>query len=147
MMEEKDKVEDGPEPMDLYPETIDAALKQWDDGDVVWTIEMGGLGPGYEQAIQVGVIELCRRIKDLELPDSSEEDENGRNKLNEFLDAHLHKVCRDVETLDGLSGAQAGAIKNLAYNYYTYGWRDTLLKVDRERRTMISNSWPRRKDD
>ena len=31
---------------------VDAAeqLRRWDAGDSIWTVEMGGLGPGYEQA-------------------------------------------------------------------------------------------------
>lgn len=131
---------------ELYPATIEDALKRWDEGHLVWTIEMGGIGPSYEQAIQVGIIELCRRIKDVDLPDSSEENEQGESKLNDVLDGHLRLVCKEVDTLDGLSGAQAGAIKNLAYNYKIHGWAHTLEKVGKERLIMVSNCWPRKKE-
>src|SRR5687768_3007466 len=37
---------------DPIPETVEDALRQWDAGETVFTVEMGGLGPGYEMAIQ-----------------------------------------------------------------------------------------------
>ena len=42
------------------PNTAAELVAAWDRGDLVPTIEMGGLGPGYEQAIQVLMIELLR---------------------------------------------------------------------------------------
>ena len=58
--------------------TAQEQLKRWDEGRSIWTISMGGLGPSYEQAIQVLAIEIVRdqlgkpqytRVKDEEHED------------------------------------------------------------------------------
>jgi hypothetical protein len=40
--------------------TAQEALSRWDAGDIVWTVSMSGMGPGYEQAIHVLVFEIIR---------------------------------------------------------------------------------------
>jgi hypothetical protein len=45
---------------DLFGESAEEWLRRWDAGDNVWSIEMGGLGPGYEQTIQVTAAEILR---------------------------------------------------------------------------------------
>ena len=45
---------------DLYPQTALDALAAWDRGEHVWTVELGGIGPGYEMAIQTLAFELIR---------------------------------------------------------------------------------------
>ena len=35
-------------------------LRRWDAGEGVWSIEMGGIGPGYEQCIQITAAEILR---------------------------------------------------------------------------------------
>ena len=69
------------------PKTVKEALVQWDNGGTLWTVEMGGLGPGYEQAIQIGTIELCRLMVDKEFPEDDGE-------LDKMFDDGLHEVCR-----------------------------------------------------
>ena len=34
----------------------------WDNNDIISTISMGGISPGYEQAIQVGIFETIREV-------------------------------------------------------------------------------------
>lgn len=139
MIDASDNQEKKPAPGSDYPLTVTDALKLWDAGELLWSIEMGGLGPAYEQAIQVGVIELCRRIYPLPVM----EDE----KLNEYLDDKVHEVIKASKGgLQGLSGAQASAIKSLSYHLCHRGWRVVLLdyrESDKERLTMISKQWPR----
>lgn len=43
-----------------YGKTVEDVLRRWDEGSSVWSVEMGGLGPGYEQCIQVLAMELIR---------------------------------------------------------------------------------------
>lgn len=58
----------------LIPETAADALARWDEGDTVFTVEMGGFGPGYEQAIQLLVFEMIRdHINDTRPPYDSDE--------------------------------------------------------------------------
>jgi len=120
----------------LYPKDIEDAVQRWDHGDQVWTVEMGGIGPGYEQCIQVGMIELLRRLIGIELPKKSED-------WNEFLDAHLDDVLKEFDL--GLSGSQAGAIKQLACKFASQGWASTEKVQDRM--ILISKNWPGVKKD
>ena len=52
---------------DLVPKTASEALARWDAGGSVFTLEMGGLGPGYEQVIHIVVFELIRAFKDVRI--------------------------------------------------------------------------------
>ena len=109
-----------------YPD-LKEALRLWDAQEPVWTIEMGGISPGYEMCIQIGVFELVKQLHEQIFP---EED------LDSFLDGYLRPINREFKL--GLSGAQAGAIKNLAINYIQHGWAETLAKVENERRIQVT---------
>jgi hypothetical protein len=115
----------------VKPNTIDEALAAWDRGDEVETVEMGGLGAGYELAIQCVVFELMRGIR------ADEELERailGTPKGEMFPDGVADKLdaltlaadAKDPETgrykLGGLSGAQAGAAQSLALTFVTRGF-------------------------
>jgi len=126
-MSVQEKIDSG-----LYPKDIEDAVARWDRGETVWSVEMGGLGPGYEQAIQVGMIELLRRLIGVELPGI---DENW----HDFLDGHLTEVLKEFDL--GLSGAQAGAIMNLAAKFASRGWLAT--EEVQDRMILISKHWPR----
>lgn len=116
--------------------TLKDALAKWQSGDPVWTIEMGGLGPGYEQCIQVGAFELAKKIDGVPLPDE-------KRALSDALDKHLYAVIAQVApVLDGLSGAQAGAIQNLAYHFVKDGYSETLNQVEQDRRIQASRKFP-----
>lgn len=39
--------------MDWRTATNETALAAWDAGEPVWSCDMGGMGPGYEQCIQI----------------------------------------------------------------------------------------------
>ncbi len=41
--------------------TAQEALAKWDAGEILTSVEMGGIGPGYEQAIQIAIFEFIRR--------------------------------------------------------------------------------------
>lgn len=121
----------------LYPADAKDALERWDKGDTVWSIEMGGLGPGYEQAIQVGIFETIRRTFDVPLPNDDKE------LLNKIFDDALREAMGqpDLKILDGLSGAQAGAIKNIAHQFVTKGW-SVMDEVDDDRHIQVSKTIP-----
>jgi len=118
--EKQPMVGDGEIAKSIYPETAADALARWDAGYPVFTIEMGGLGPGYEQAIHIGVFELIRALQGHEEALATA-NEVGHRRLGEVLDEYLLPISK-VKSL-GLSGAQAGAIKSLAYATITRGWR------------------------
>lgn len=109
-----------------YPKDIKDAVERWDDGQAIWTVEMGGLGPNYELAIQVGLFETLRRLIDVEIPEDPKE---GYAFINDKLKEAVKE--EDGNWLSGLSGAQANAIINLANNFKKEGWLSTETVQDR----------------
>lgn len=106
-----------------------AWLAKWDAGEIVWTIEMGGLGPGYEQCIQLMAAEMLRVLLERGMP----EDDEARRKLLTELPA--------VEKL-GPTGAQWGAAANLAMNFYRRGPEVALASVSPDRRIPCQRTFP-----
>lgn len=125
----------------LYALTAREWLERWDAGKSVFTVEMGGLGPGYEQAIQVCVAEIIRDNIDKPLPTGS---------FGDWGNASIHRAdAKDPKTgrykLGGLSGAQAGAVRQLAYMYLLKGPARCFQEVsenDPDRTIQVSNFWP-----
>lgn len=108
------------------PETAAEALEQWDSGRTVWTVEMGGLGPGYEQAIHVTVMEIIRALKDRPFPE-----QDDKESFDEVLDLADIAIRDSNEPMtDGLTGAQAGAAKNLAFVTLRHGWAATMEREE-----------------
>jgi hypothetical protein len=110
---------------DPIPETVDDALAKWDAGESVFSVEMGGIGPGYEMAIQGLAFEMMRVIKDVELPPvGCEIPEATELALDKRLD-DVASRC-DKEPWGGFSGAQVGAAKNIAMCVCRRGYRNAL---------------------
>jgi hypothetical protein len=125
---------------DLGP-AIDAReqLRRWDSGESIWSIEMGGLGPGYEQAIQILAIEIIRDEIDNTLP---------VGKFDGWGDKTVERIdARDPVTgkygCGGFSGAQVGAAKQIAYRFIKDGPRKALEGLEGDRTIQVYNFWPR----
>jgi hypothetical protein len=84
------------------PETAAEALARWDDGKTVWTVEMGGLGPGYEQAIHVTAFELIREALALDSRPIDSKGDDLWQAFGERLDKEPHPWMHDL----GITGAQ-----------------------------------------
>lgn len=115
----------------VRPQSVEEALAAWDRGDEVETVEMGGMGAGYEMAIQCVVFELLRGIEaDPDLKKAIVETPKGERfdpSVTDKLDALTHAAdAKDPDTgkykLGGLSGAQAGAAQNLAITLVARGF-------------------------
>jgi hypothetical protein len=104
---------------DRYGKDAAEWLRRWDEEGHVWSIEMGGLGPGYEQALQIAAVEMLRWMLATNVDTASWETEEGYSKFREERDAALFK--NEIIKQLGLSGAQWGAAGNLATNIYTRG--------------------------
>lgn len=138
-----DEVEPLSMALDSKPETAREALERWDAGDNLFTVEMGGLGPGYEQVIHIAAFELIRKlllIQDNRLPFPDE----GSDEWNPLLNKLMMEVNREQEL--GMSGAQAGAAQSLAYKYVMYGYAVMLDKAPKERLIQVDSKWPRKKE-
>lgn len=123
---------------DLHPQSLEEALERWDAGESLFTIEMGGLGPGYEQALQITMMELLRGMHTADLPKLVS---GGLDleKIQDVCDAIVREKCKGL----GLSGAQVGAASNLAVKFLTMKWEDVLNLVPKDRHIQISKNWPK----
>jgi hypothetical protein len=114
-------------------------LDRWDAGKGVWSIEMGGLGPGYEQCIHITAAELLRWI----IQQKPGKDQFG-DEWRAFREAMETAAFANttIEKL-GLSGAQFGAAVNLACQLYQRGPR-AIMKDERvkDRHIQVSKNFP-----
>lgn len=125
--------------IDTEPKSAADAVAAWDRGETLWTIEMGGLGPGYEQAIQTATIEILRDHAN----DSAPTKENYGAWGND-------SISRIDERLGGLTGAMVGAAKHLAFRAIRDGWANRNDKARKQfenekcedRMIQVSRSWP-----
>jgi hypothetical protein len=128
----------------LHPLTARSALAKWDAGDSLFTIEMGGLGPGYEQAIHVAVMETIRILLECDCENRFQlAREADRKPALDAVDTALMEANRSQGLR--LSGAQAGAAKSLVYHVMWDGWRVTMLAMknkDGDRMIQISKAFP-----
>lgn len=117
---------------DLVAKDAIEQVRRWDAGETIWTVEMGGMGPGYEQCIQVLAIEITRDYLGSPIPapeDTRTFGDQTMNRVDEWL---------------GCSGAQFGAAKWLAYQWLTIGPAALHAKSDYKSRRHIqaSRTWP-----
>lgn len=122
----------------LYGKDANELLQRWDDGDVVHTIEMGGLGPGYEQALQITVFEILRHLLDTGADASAWDDKDvwslAQDEISKAVMPHINGL--------GLSGAQWGAALSLATSFYIHGPEGAMNQVEQDRRIMVSRAMP-----
>lgn len=125
----------------LYGATIAEWLERWDSGKGVWSIEMGGLGPGYEQAIQVTLAEVIRHmLKEDYIAHAWEDNEIWKQDYEKieqwgFKDEKIKSM--------GLSGAQWGAAVNLARHLYKDGPIKTFTDERvKDRHIQVSKNFP-----
>lgn len=122
--------------------TWQECVKQWDKGEAVWSAELGGIGPGYEQTIQILLWEIMSRWGDRPLPKPLMTPEGAR-----FPDAWEKHVDQVVRALDkdclGFSGAQVGAAKGTAWQFMTHGYAEMMGKLEQDRHILVSKNWPK----
>lgn len=116
-------------------------VRAWDAGESVFTVEMGGLGPGYEQAIQVTVVAIVRDNLDTPLPDFEAMEEDARREA--WWNWSDDTFKRIDDSLGGLSGAMAGAAKDLAYRFLRDGYGAAMETAPADRKIQVSKAWPR----
>lgn len=117
------------------------AADAWAKGETVWSAELGGLGPGYEQAIQILLFEiLVRWPRETSVPEP-EGDSYPRDYTK-----HVDTVAKALdETCGGFSGAQVGAAKATAYQFMRFGYGHMLTKLkseDPERLIQVDKTFP-----
>lgn len=116
-------------------------LARWDAGKGVWSIEMGGLGPGYEQCIQITAAEILRHLLDAKYDAAAWDDKDTWKRDRETIDKYGFANER-VKAL-GLSGAQWGAAMSLATALYLQGPRK-IMNDDKikDRKIQVQRTFP-----
>lgn len=127
--------------IDMYGRDCADWLARWDRGDLVSTIEMGGLGPGYEQCIHITMAEILRHLLEKQYPAADFENPEAWKKIRSEIDAWSFTVEK-IKNL-GLSGAQYGAALHLAARFYLKGPRQIMSdKAVKDRHIMVSKHFP-----
>lgn len=127
--------------IEMYGENSVDWLKRWDAGQSVWSIEMGGLGPGYEQCIQIAMTEILRFMIDKKYDTSQSSDKEEWQKNEDEINkmGHENPIINQL----GLSGAQWGAALNLATHFYKKGPRSIMADaIVKDRHIQISKKFP-----
>ena len=116
-------------------------LSRWDAGKSVWSIEMGGLGPGYEQCIQMTAAEVLRWLLTNKTDADLWKDKDVWKQTRDAIDKSLW-ANPTIDKL-GLSGAQAGAAVSLATALYRQGPRKIMNdpKV-KDRHIQVQRDFP-----
>ncbi len=120
------------------------ALKAWKAGEPVFTCEMGGMGPGYEQCIQVMAFDMIEAMEanpfDWKAYDAATDDkkavlwETYRDKIDAATKATVERL--------GPSGAQFGAALSLAAMVHRHGYAGAMATVPQDRLIQASRSFP-----
>lgn len=125
--------------MNLENMTWRQAVKRWNSGDTVWSAELGGIGPGYEQAIQILLWTILARWPEtLNLSSDS-----TIKKYPDDYTRHVHQVVAEIDDkCGGLTGAQVDAAKSTAYQFMVYGYSEMMAKLEDDRKILVSKDWP-----
>ena len=100
---------------DAYGKDSQEWLDRWDADKGVWSIELGGLGPGYEQCIQITAAEALRWL----LQNKPKPVGATWKAVGEELQTAM--FANEKVTRLGLSGAQYGAAVSFAARLYELG--------------------------
>lgn len=125
----------------LYGSSAADWLARWDRGDIVWTIEMGGLGPGYEQCIHITSAEIVRWFIAQNADTVLWDDPDAARPIFDRMEKDVFQV-EAVKKL-GLSGAQWGAAQNIAAMLYRQGPHKVMTDERvKDRHIQVSRSFP-----
>lgn len=119
--------------------TAKEALEHWDSGGLVSTVEMGGLGPGYEQAIHITAFEALRLFL-ADPPADWHGEKAAMRAYVERIEATLLALPKVAAI--GLSGAQLGAAMNIASKFAYQGHEAALDKAPVDRHILVSKDFP-----
>lgn len=120
----------------VMPNTALQALKQWDVGRAVATIEVSGISPSYEQLLQYAVFEIIRQYRNWKLRRTIDP-KTRKTVRHRFTDRMFERLANSalVNIKDkkinnlfeySLSDRQFKAAKSLARAYIIDGWAKTI---------------------
>lgn len=127
--------------IEMYGRDAADWLARWDANRGVWSIEMGGLGPGYEQCIQITAAEILRAMLAKPCDAAAWSDTDVWKRDREEIEKTVFEVPA-VKAL-GLSGAQWGGALSLASCLYRDGPRGVMNDERvKDRRIQVQRTFP-----
>ena len=101
--------------------TLKQAINGWDKNSTFKSVNMGGLGDGYDTAITALCIELCRFALDNGYTEGSGEmGDEPRKAFSDLLNTQTDVI--DQLKWGGFSGAQVSMAKQVAYQFVAFGY-------------------------
>jgi hypothetical protein len=113
------------------------AAKRWTNGQSVWSVEMGGIGPGYEQCIQTIIFEALSKWP----KETFDLDVDGKTYPTAFNE-WFEPIVSDLDKSFGFSGAQVGAAKTVVWQFLKYGYAEMMAKAPKDRKILVSRKFP-----
>lgn len=114
---------------------LEEAIAKWNRGEIVWSAELGGLGPGYEQAIQVLLWDIISSWKGKTVI----QDKTYSPEFSQHADQVTHKL----DKIYGFSGAQVGAAWRTAAQFLHFGYPEMMTSLPEDRWIQVSRVTPR----
>lgn len=112
----------------LCPKTAKEWLAEYDAGNPVQSIEMGGIGPNYEMVIQYMTVSIMRACLNIPVPEPAAADE----AWSAWDTAAQYALLPYRDGVMGSTGAQEMAAKSLAVQLLRYGPADFFNKLQAE---------------
>ena len=123
----------------LYGASVEEMIERWDNNESIWSVDMGGMGPGYEQALQIAALEILRHLIAAKY-DAEEWTDKSKAERDRDL---IEKAVTPTVSYLRLSGAQWGAAMNIASVFYMHGPTKALEMADEDRRIQVSKTFPK----
>jgi len=121
-----------------FNKTWQEVAKDWNDGKNVWSGEMGGIGPGYEQCIQTLIFEILTDWDESQ-PVVVKDGAEYSPQFKEYADEISYKCSA---RLGGMTGAQVGAAQSLAGQFIYFGYQNMMEKLPDDRLIQVDKNWP-----
>lgn len=129
--------------IELYGKDAADWVARWDAGQSVFSISMGGLGPGYEQCIQIVAVEVVRAMLKIGETWWNEGSDDANNAKWRVIRDKVDKIVSPITAPLGLSGAQWGAGLSLAGHVYRKGPRAIMNdEAVKDRHIQVSREMP-----
>jgi hypothetical protein len=116
----------------LWDITNEEVIDKWKKGESLFTVELGGLGPSYEQALQNFLFDLFAYLVDNKIPIKKLTTGKKYSKI-------YYDICSKVTDGRDLSGAMFDVAKGTAYQFYRYGYKEMMNKAPNDRTIQIEN--------
>ena len=105
-------------------EELIALVAAYNNGDIVESVEMGGMGDGYEAAIQTVGFAIMESLCSISVPAKVE-------RHNAVVEKASIKAMASIPDM-GYSGAQVGAAQNMAAVLWRYGVSEGMNKARKD---------------